>query len=401
MTDTVPFGYRAAQTDGRIVHGRLSAATRDGAAASLFERGLWPIELREVTEADVVRLGERRVPIRQLALGLRILADLVEAGLPVSRALNTFEELAPLHWRRAIPSIRESIRQGRGLSTALGDAALRLPPEIIGIIRAGEAGSGLGKSLHRAAELAEEAAEARAALLSALAYPAMLVGAGTAAVTLLVAVILPRFALILADVGQTLPTSTRVVLEIASAVRRASLPFAVVGALGILLLQVAIRTPSGRLRCDRFLLRFPIIGALRRAASTSRSCATLAALLDSGVPIASALSHGARACSNAALSHALVSAREDVVRGERLSSTLSVHNAMTPTAVRLVRAGEETGRLSAMLSHAARLERAQSLERTKALVRLIEPTLILLTGGLIAFVAAALLQALYSMRPVA
>jgi len=84
-----------------------------------------------------------------------------------------------------------------------------------------------------------------------------------------------------------------------------------------------------------------------------------------------------------------------------LSSTLSVHNAMTPTAVRLVRAGEETGRLSAMLSHAARLERAQSLERTKALVRLIEPTLILLTGGLIAFVAAALLQALYSMRPVA
>lgn len=397
----MPFGYRAAHPDGRIVHGRLRAATRDGAATSLVERGLWPLELREVAEKDLVRLGQRRMPIVQLALGLRILADLVGAGLPVSRALNAFEELAPPHWRRAIPAIREAVRQGRGLSVALGEAALRLPAEIIGIIRAGEAGSGLAQSLQRAAELAEDAAAARAALLSALAYPAMLAVAGTAAVTLLVAVILPRFALILADVGQTLPTSTRVVLEIASTVRRASLPSIGAAACGILLLQVAIRTRAGRLRCDRFLLRFPVIGALRRAASTSRSCATLAALLDSGVPIASALSHGASACSNAALSHALVSAREDVVRGERLSSALSVHNAMTPTAVRLVRAGEETGRLSAMLSHAARLERAQSLERTKALVRLIEPTLILLTGGLIAFVAAALLQALYSMRPVA
>jgi general secretion pathway protein F len=229
----------------------------------------------------------------------------------------------------------------------------------------------------------------------------MLALAGAAAVGLLVGVVLPRFALILADVGQALPTSTRIVLDIASAIRHVSLPTAIIAACGLLLLQVAIRTPSGRIRYDRFLLQLPILGALRRTAASSRICGTLAALLGAGVPITSSISHCARACGNAALSRALLTAREDVLHGERLSRALRAHNALTPTAIRLVRAGEESGRLGAMLSHAARLERARSLEQTKSLVRLIEPTLILLTGGVIALVAAALLQALYSMRPVA
>ena len=87
------------------------------------------------------------------------------------------------------------------------------------------------------------------------------------------------------------------------------------------------------------------------------------------------------------------------MHGDRLSRALATHGAATPTVTRLVRAGEESGRLAGMLAHAARLEREHAIGQTKAIIRFLEPSLIVMFGGVVAFVAAALLQALYSIRP--
>jgi type II secretory pathway component PulF len=281
----------------------------------------------------------------------------------------------------------------------LGDARIAIPREIIGIIQAGEAGSGLGKAARRAADLAEDAASARAALRAALAYPCILAVAGTAAVGLLVGVVLPRFALILADVGQTLPPTTRAVLGIAAAFRNEGVPILIAAAIGILLWRTAVGTAAGRRAWHDLLLRVPLLGKLRRSAATSRTCGTLAALLENGVPIAVALPHAARASGDASLTSRLFAAREDVVHGERLSRALATHNAATLTVSRLVRAGEESSRLAGMLAHGAKLEREHAVDQTKAIIRFLEPSLIVVFGGIVAFVAAALLQALYSIRP--
>lgn len=398
MSEAMHFLYRAAQQDGRIVRGTVVAATRESAVDSLVQRGLWTIELRPELAGHGLRRMRRRIPIAQLALGLRVLADLLEAGLPVTRTLATFDELAPPAWRQALPEMREAVRQGRGLAASLGSTGA-LPDDVLGIIQAGEAGSGLARAVRRAAELTEDAASANAALRAALAYPLILVAAGTGAVALLVGVVLPRFALILADVGQTLPATTRVVLGVADAVRSGGAPGLFVLSFCAALWRATVSTPAGRLRWHRLLLEIPVLGALRRSAGTSRMCGTLGALLESGVPIAAALPHAARAGGDEALGHALTAARVSVLHGERLSRALAQHSAATPTVNRLVRAGEESGRLAAMLAHGARLEREHAVGRTKAIVRLLEPSLILIFGGIIAFVAAALLQALYSLRP--
>jgi type II secretory pathway component PulF len=400
VTDAVTFAYRAARQDGRIERGNVTAANRGAATESLAQRGLWALELRE-QEADRTfgAAGRRRLPVAQLALGMRVIAELLEAGLPVTRTLATFEELATSGWREALPGIRESVRQGKSLGASLGDATVAIPRDVIGIIQAGEAGSGLAKAVRRAAELTEDAAGTRAALRAALAYPFILATAGTMAVGLLVGVVLPRFALILADVGQALPPTTRAVLGVAAAFRRGGVPALVVATICLVGWRAAVSTPSGRRAWHDSLLRVPLLGGLRRAAAASRICGTLAALLESGVPLASALPHAARASGDAALTGRLLAAREKVVHGERLSRALATHGATTLMVVRLVRAGEESGRLAAMLAHAARLEREYAVGRTKALVRLLEPSLILIFGGIVAFVAAALLQALYSIRP--
>src|SRR5206468_2699286 len=138
---------------------------------------------------------------------------------------------------------------------------------------------------------------------------------------------------------QTLPPTTAAVLGAAALIRRLSIPLTIAIAVTIGAWRVASSTPSGRRVWHSLLLGVPFFGAIRRSASVNRSCAAVAALLESGVPIAAALSHAARAAGDAALAEALLAAREDVVHGERLSRALAAHDAATGTTNRLVHAG--------------------------------------------------------------
>ncbi len=219
MTGQVPgspavesYRYRAARSDGTLELGELRAGSRDGAVAALSARGLFPMEV-----------SARPAP-SELALGLRVLASLLEAGLPMSRALAAFEDLAPPRWRPAMRPLREQVREGQSLAVAMSRSALEIPPLVVGIIHAGEAGSGVAKAVRSAADLTEQAAAVRATIRAALTYPAILAVAGAASIALLVGVVLPRFALILVDLGQALPPTTRFVIAAAAAVRSGALP---------------------------------------------------------------------------------------------------------------------------------------------------------------------------------
>jgi len=251
-----------------------------------------------------------------------------------------------------------------------------------------------------AAELLEQRAAMRAALRNALAYPCILAVAGSASVALLIGFVLPRFADLLADYGQTLPTSTRVVLALGAFARVAAIP-TIIGVALIAALLPAWLTQRDRLqRLHRLLLSLPAVGAIRRSATTAHACSALAALLRSGVPLASALNHAARASGDREIEARVGRARAAIATGERISTALQNMKAFTPTAIRLVRVGEETGRLADMVAHAARIESSHALQRLQQLTRGLEPLLILLFGGIVMLVAAALLQAMYGLRPI-
>jgi general secretion pathway protein F len=336
---------------------------------------------------------------RDLALGLRMLGDLLDSGLSAGRALHAFEELAPRGWREALPQIRQSVREGRTLAAALANASVEIPGLVIGIAQAGEAGTGLGPAIRRAADLTEATADMRAAVRGALAYPLVVAVAGVLAITILVTVVLPRFARILGDIGQTLPPSTRLVLRAAEIGRVSALPALLVGVAAFAAWRAWVRTEHGRLRWHRLLLAIPGVGSIRIQAATARMAHSLSALLESGVPIAPAIDLAARATSDAELEARLRRARGAISAGQPLSAALEGSHATTLTAVRLVRAGEESGRLPAMLAHAARIEQQRVDQAIRAAVRMLEPSILLLFAGMVAVIAAALLQAIYSVRP--
>lgn len=393
------FSYTALLKNGSVERGMVEAVSSETAVRILADRGLWATDVRPQRRASRLVRRKPQMSVAPLALGLRILADFLEAGLPLPRALAAFEELAPAEWQAALPSVRDAVRQGKSLGTALSSGSVGVSPLVVGVVHAGEAGSGLVSAVRRAAEMTEESAAMRAAIRGALAYPIILASAGTVSLGLLTGMVLPRFAGILAELGQALPPVTRLVLDLAAIAKSLLLPGIIAGVLVAVASQLWISTDRGRSQRDAIMLQVPLLGSTRRSAATARVCAALNALLSSGVPLAQALVHASRAAGDAALASRLLAARSAVLRGDRLSRALADTNAATIATVRLVRAGEESGRLAAMLGHAARIEREEALRRTRSAVRLLEPGLIVGFGAIVALIAAAMLQALYSVRP--
>lgn len=392
------FAYRALRADGSEQRGEVQAATRAMARDQVVAWGLFPVDLR--VQATLV--GRRAsIPIGDLAVGLRLLSSLLAAGLPLERALGIFQHVAPASWgEQRIVVVRDAAREGTSLARALRDADLGAPAHVTGIIEAGEAAGTLVEALREVATLVEQAAERIAAIRGALAYPAILAIAGMIAVGMLVGIVLPRFAVLLADVGQQLPPTTRLLLALSHAVTRwwwllISIPVIA----GTWVAHRWQRDESARRRILDLMLATPVIGPLRQATAGARLTAALAAMLGSGVPLASALSQSARAAGDDAIAARALEARDGVIRGERLSAAFGACMVVRPSVIQLIRAGEASGELSEMLRASARIESEWSMARISMLTRLIEPSLILCFGAIIAFVAAALLQAVYSIRP--
>jgi general secretion pathway protein F len=390
------FSYRAATPHGRVERGTIRADSADAARALLSSRGLFPLELHREQAHD---RGATRMRADDLALGLRVLATLLESDLPLTKAMGAMDALVPPAWRSALPAIRDSVRQGSSLAAALAAAPIGIPPVVIGLVQAGEAGGSVAAAVARAAELTERSAASRSAIRAALTYPIILAVAGAGSLALLVGLVLPRFATILSDLGQGLPPAAALVLNVTDAVRTGFLPAGIISAVLFAAWRAWAGTEAGRVHSDAFLLSVPLVGTIRRSAAVGRFAAALSALLESGVPIAPALTHASRAAGDAALAQRILRARVMVVGGARMGASLDEADAATPTAVRLIRAGEETGRLAALLGHAGRLESERAERMVRSLVRVIEPAMILVFGGVVALVAAALLQAVYSMRP--
>lgn len=347
-------------------------------------------------------LGTER-PVRpsdaDLAIGLRVLAELVESGLPLGQALRTFGSVAPRVWRAAVPRIEAGIREGKGLAGALRNSGLVLPSIVIGLLQTGDAGSGLSAALRRAGEFSEATAETRASIRAALAYPAVVVTVGFAALGMMMGIVMPRFAATLEGVGGDLPPLTSAALDAAALIRVGVLP-ASIALLGVaLLLQRAMSDVAWRRVIERYLLEVPLLGSVRKAAATARFTSALGALLESGATLRSALRDAQTTLGDSELQARIEESRRRMDAGDKLAAALEQTGALSEIAVRLVAAGEESGRLPRMLAFAAKLERARAERMTRTAVRLIEPLLIVALALVVAVVAAAMLQAVYAVRP--
>jgi len=390
----VAFEYEAARSDGVVVRGLVDAVSGPEAAAVLSARGLFPLAVEP--RRAITRGWRSRPSLRAEATFFQAIASLVDAGVPLERALAASTSVAAGTLRDSIARVADRVRQGSSLTASLGAEGM-FSPVAIGLVRAGERGVGLASGLLQAATQLEHEAESRARIRAALTYPALLATVGSGSVALIVFYVIPRFAALLGDLGQTLPPATRLLLGATEVLRHYGvlLAIAVVGGAVWVIRHIEQR----RAGWHGWLLGLPLIGRIRHAFATSRASRTVAALLATGTPALDALRVAAEAVGDQAIVQRLLQARDRVAEGASLSAALRATNAMTDVALQLAGIGEGSGRLPALLAKAADLEEQGAEGRLKALVGLLEPALIIAFAGLVAFVAAALLQAVYAVRP--
>lgn len=389
------YRYRAARDDGGIVRGVLDAPDAARAAAAVTDLGLHPLALDVTSDAPRRRPANRR----DLAIVFRGIATLVSAGVPLERAVAAIEPLARGPLADSLATARAGLREGRSLTTALGAGPSAVPGVVLGMLRAGERGGRLAAALEQVAAHLEQEAELIGRLRQALAYPLVLAIGGTISVLVIGTVIVPRFAELLGDMGQQLPFATRLLLAGSAALRRFWLPFVVAGVGAAGLVADRLRVPHIRRRWHALLLDLPLVGSVRLGLATTRVARALGGALGVGVPLLGALDAAREAAGDAAVAERLERVQERVAQGAPLALSLERERALDATALQLVAVGEASGRLAPLCTQAGDLA-AQTAERgLKTLVTLVEPALVVLFGGLVAFVAAALLQAVYSLRP--
>jgi len=391
------FRYEAARSDGGLVRGLLEATSEPAAAAVLSARGLYPILVESSPVPDTrYPFGFGRPSRRAQATVFQSLAAFVEAGVPLERAIQATERVASGPLPDALGRVAQRVREGSSLGMALASEG-SFSAVTVGLVRAGERGVGLGAALSQAAAQLEREAETETRVRTALTYPTLLAVVGSGAIALIVLFVIPRFAVLLSDAGQQLPTATRLLLTLSAAVRSYGL---VLGAGGVGLAVIAVRTINDRRPAwHAWLLRVPVVGPLRLALASARAARTLGALLGAGTPALAALEIAREAAGDAAVATRIAVARSRVAEGQGLTAALEATSALTSSAVQLASIGEGSGRLPMLLAKAADLDDAEAERRLKMLVSLLEPGMILLFAGLVAFVAAALLQAVYALRP--
>jgi len=291
------------------------------------------------------------------------------------------------------------LRRGETFAQGLGATRGVVPGIVVGMVRAGERGSQLPVALAQVATHLEQEAELIARVRQALAYPLLLGVVGVASVLVIGTVIVPRFAELLGDLGQDLPPATRILLVGSSLLSHYWFLLIPALAMALALAIEMLRRPVSRRRIEHALLTMPVIGPVRLALATARVARALGGMLAAGMPLLAALDAAREAAGDLAVAERLVRARERVTEGAPLSASLEREGALAPSALQLVQVGESSGRLADMARRAGDLAAQEAERGLKTLVTFVEPALIVAFGGLVAFVAAALLQAVYSIRP--
>jgi len=407
------FRYQAIEGGGGAVNGVVEADSRKAALSILAERGLFPSQLESAAvESDtrpVAAAPVKETPRIQIRLGTGIkrkeitaftreMAALLQAGIPIPQALDGLgqEEENPA-LRVVVLQISESVRKGAAISTALDEHPKLFNKLYVSMVRVGEEAGVLPNVMGDLAQLLEHEDEVRGEVAAAVAYPLFVLGFGVFTVAVLLTVVLPRLFGMLQDMLAVLPLPTLILLNVSSVLSKHWVWLAIGSIAGVVTLRWYVRSPQGGLVWDHVKLRLPVMGSVFRASALSRFARTLGTLVKSGVSLLPALKIVENTIGNRVIASLIARVSDETRGGDSLATPLRKLNIFPNTVIQMINVGEETGKLDEMLLKIASIEERHMRARTKTLVSLLAPVLILIVGALVGFMVIALLLPIFKM----
>ena len=393
------FRYEAADALGQTKKGVVNADNARAARADLRGQGLVPLVVDAIT-AQVDESGKLRrtgfgdkLSTVELALFTRQMASLLEASLPLEQAFTALLEQAERTYvRDLIASIRAEVMGGASLSDALSHHPRDFADIYRALVASGEHIGQLAGVLSRLADFVERRNALVQKVRLAFTYPAIVTAVAFAIVIFLLTYVVPQIVSVFANTKQQLPFLTIAMLAISGFVRDWGWLVAVLLVLAFVLWRRALRDPAARMRWHRWLLNAPLYGRFERSLNTSRFASTLAITISSGVPILRALQTSRDTLSNVAMREQVEDATASVREGVGLARALSAHPHFPPMLIHMIRAGEVTGELPAMLNRASQMQEQDLERRGLTIAGLLEPVLILAMGVVVLLIVLAVLM---------
>lgn len=390
------FHYVAKTTAGATVTGVLSAETEATALRLLDERNLVPLELRGRSSPARQPGARRRVRTRDLGIMYGQLADLIGAGVPLLRALDTLIK-STVNPRLAalLREVRTAVADGTSLTEALRAFPETFPPLHTAMVQAGERASFLEDVLRSLATFLERLDELRSKVIGSLIYPALLATVGTLVLVGALLFFVPRFEPLLGDARKPLPTE---LVFLFSGVLRGYWYLVLVAGIGVgALAWGAFVSEQGRRWYETWRLRVPIVGTALRLLAITRFCRILGTLLSNGVPLLQALAISRGATGSRLLSERITDALESVRGGKPLTEPLRVGNLFPEQILAMIRVAEESNRLDQVLLTIADTVERRTNRQMDQVVRLLEPLILCLVAMAIGFLALGLLLPIFTM----
>ena len=386
------FSYRARNATGEVVRGTLVADTTAAAARLLAERSLMPVELDQVEAAQKSLLTgkARRVKLAKVGMMYEQLADLLGAGVPLLRALTVLSsQSSSPALTRVLREVYESVSGGDSLADAMAKHPHAFPELHASMVRAGEKGGFLEDVLTRLSDFVARQDALRNKFISAMIYPCVLFCGASAAVIFIMSFVVPKIRPVLAN--QTLPLPTRIVFALSDLLQYHYLSAGgVVLGVAILLLGY-FRTQAGQATKNHLQLRAPGFGKIYTMVALCRFCRIFGTLLANGIPILQSLRIAKDSTGNVVLAEAVEKAAENVRHGEPLAAPLAASKVFPPMIVDMIAVAEESNTLDKVLVEIAKTQEERTAQQIDFAVRMLEPLMLMFMGGMIGFIAVALL----------
>jgi len=351
-------------------------------------------------EVDVAAaLGFGGVSSQDLAIATRQLATLIAAGIPLVDALTALvDQVEQPRLKKVMGVVKQKVNEGASLADALADHPKVFTPLYVNMIRAGESSGALDVVLVRLADFTEGQALLRNKIIGAMLYPIIMVVVGIAIVGILFVVVIPKVTKIFEDMNVTLPWTTRILIFASSFARDYWYLVLIFIPLFVYGVRRWVKTARGRAWWDRTQLRAPVFGELVRMLAISRFAKTLATLLASGVPLLTAMDIVKNIVSNTLLSSVIDNARDAIREGESIAAPLKRSGQFPPLVYHMIAIGEKSGQLEEMLQNVAKSYESQVEMRVAALTSLLEPLMIVLMGGGVAFIVFSILMPIMQLN---
>jgi type IV pilus assembly protein PilC len=395
------YRYVAYNQQKELVKGKVDAPSEAVALDLLGYSGLKILSLKEakpLIDREKLRSAFYKISPREVVMFSRQLALLIESGFDIAASLDLLEsQIDNRALKRAVAEVARDIRNGLKPSQAMSKHPLAFSPLYCRTIAVAEETGNLEKALRQMAEHIEKGADTASKVRNAMIYPVIVFVLAILVIAVMVTFVVPSFETLYESLDTDLPLVTRALLGVTDFLTSWGL-YMLLGLLGLVVAAyLATRSEDGKYQRDKLMLRLPLFGRVIILSELYRCAHTISTLFRAGVPLPEIITLCADSSQNRVVGRALMDVRQEMLQGQGLSRPMAKNPVFLPLIVQMASVGENTGNLDTTMDTVAQSYEMEANERTSIITSMIAPVTTLVMGGMVAFIAIALVSTMYGI----